>query len=78
MTVREAQILCKPVIITNYATSASQVKNGVDGVIVPQGNEQTAEGIYTFVQDKALQEQIVNYLQTHDYGDENEVRKLEE
>lgn len=78
VTVREAQILCKPVIITNYATSASQVKNGVDGIIVSQGNEQTAEGIYTFVQDKALQEQIVNYLQTHDYGNENEVRKLEE
>ena len=78
VTVREAQILCKPVIITNYATSATQVKNGVDGIIVPQGNEQTAEGIYTFVQDKALQEQIVTYLQSHDYGNENEVRKLEE
>ena len=78
VTVREAQILCKPVIITNYATSASQVKNGVDGIIVPQGNEQTAEGIYTFVQDKALQEQIVTYLQSHDYGNEDEVRKLEE
>lgn len=77
VTVREAQILCKSVIITNYATSASQVKNGVDGVIVPQGNEQTAEGIYTFVQDKALQEQIVTYLQSHDYGNEDEVRKLE-
>ena len=78
VTVREAQILCKPVIITNYATSGSQVKNGVDGIIVPQGNEQTAEGIYTFVQDKALQEKIVNYLQSHDYGNEDEVRKLEE
>ena len=77
VTVREAQILCKPVIITNYATSASQVKNGVDGIIVSQGNEQTAEGIYTFVQDKALQEQIVTYLKTHDYGNEDEVRKLE-
>lgn len=78
VTVREAQILCKPVIITNYATSASQVKNGVDGIIVPQGNEQTAEGIYTFVQNKALQKKIVSYLQSHDYGNENEVRKLEE
>lgn len=78
VTVREAQILCKPVIITNYATSASQVKNGVDGVIVPQGNEQTAEGIYTFVQDNAVQEKIVSYLQSHDYGNEDEVRKLED
>lgn len=78
VTVREAQILCKLVIITNYATSSAQVINGVDGVIVPQGNEQTAEGIYSFVQNKALQEQIVIYLQTHDYGNEAEVKKLDE
>ena len=70
VTVREAQILCKPVIITNYTTSSAQVNNGVDGIIVPQGNELTAEGIYTFVQDKALQEKIVNYLRAHDYGNE--------
>lgn len=78
VTVREAQILCKPVIITNYATSTAQVIDGVDGVIVSQGNEQIAEGIYSFVQNKALQEQILNYLQTHDYGNEGEVWKLEE
>ena len=35
VTVREAQMLCKPVIITNYATSQSQIQDRVDGVIVP-------------------------------------------
>ena len=34
VTVREAQILNKPVVITSYATSASQLEDGVDGVIV--------------------------------------------
>ena len=35
VAVREAQMLGKPVVITNYATSASQLEDGVDGVIVP-------------------------------------------
>ena len=39
VTVREAQILCKPVIITNYTTAPSQISDGVDGVIVPMDNE---------------------------------------
>ena len=38
VTVREAQLLGKPVVITNYATSGSQLEDGVDGVIVPMDN----------------------------------------
>lgn len=35
IAVKEAQILCKPVIITRYPTSGSQIEDGVDGMIVP-------------------------------------------
>lgn len=48
VTVREAQILCKPVIVTNYATAGSQIKDGLDGVIVPMDNEGCARGIIDF------------------------------
>ena len=44
VTVREAQLLGKPVVITNYATSASQLEDGADGVIVPMDNAGCAEG----------------------------------
>ena len=77
VTVREAQILCKPVVITNYATALSQVQDGIDGVIVPNGVEGAATGIAAFLQDKQKQEQIVSYLQTHHYGNENEIKKLD-
>ena len=33
VTVCEAQILSKPVLITNYTTAQSQIKNGFDGCI---------------------------------------------
>lgn len=76
VTVREAQMLCKPVVITNYATSGSQVRQGKDGVIVPLDNAGCAAGIVDFICDKYLQERIVNYLHTHDYGNEKEVEKI--
>lgn len=76
VTVREAQILCKPVIVTNYTTAPSQIKDGIDGVIVPMDNTKCADGIVDFIKNKDLQSQIINYLQTHHYGNEEEVEKV--
>lgn len=76
VTVREAQILCKPVVITNYPTASSQIKDGVDGVIVPMDNEGCAKGTVDFINNKTLQNSIINYLKTHDYGNEIEVDKI--
>ncbi len=76
VTVREAQILCKPVIITNYPTAPSQVKNGVDGIICGMDNAKIADAICNLANDKGLQMKLANYLSTHDYGNENEVNKI--
>ena len=76
VTVREAQILCKPIIVTNYTTAPSQIKDGIDGVIVPMDNAGCADGIVDFVTNKDLQTQIVEYLQAHNYGNESEVGKV--
>lgn len=76
VTVREAQMLCKPVVVTNYHTASSQIKNGVDGVIVPMDNEGCAKGLVKVIMDKALQMRLTDYLKTHDYGNEHEVDKI--
>lgn len=76
VTVREAQILCKPVIVTDYTTAPSQIKDGIDGVIVPMDNTKCADGIVDFIKDKDLQSKIIDYLQTHHYGNEEEVEKV--
>ena len=76
VTVREAQILCKPVVVTNYTTASSQVKDGVDGVFVPMDNDSCAKEIAAFIKNKDLQSQIIDYLQTHHYGNESEVEKV--
>lgn len=76
VTVREAQMLCKPVVVTNYSTASSQIKNGVDGVIVPMDNEGCAKGLAKVIMDKVLQTRLTDYLKTHDYGNEREVDKI--
>ena len=76
ITVREAQILCKPVAITNYPTAPSQIEDGVDGVIVPLDNEGCAKGLAKFIADTNLQQRIVEYLHTHDYANATEVEKI--
>lgn len=76
VTVREAQMLCKPVVITNFPTAQSQLTNGVDGVIVPLNNEQCAKGIVDVVNNQNLQKSLVAYLRTHDYGNEREIEKI--
>ena len=76
ITVREAQILCKPVIVTAYPTAPSQIQDGVDGVIVPLDIEQCAKSIISFLKDIEKQAKIVNYLSEHDYGNESEINKI--
>ncbi len=76
VTVREAQMLCKPVVVTNYTTASSQIKNGDDGVIVPLDNEGCAKGLAEFILDKQKQEHIIEYLKDHDYGNVKEVEKI--
>ena len=76
VTVREAQVLCKPVIVTNYPTAHSQIKDGVDGVIVPQDNQGCAHTMTDAINNKDVLRSITNYLSSHDYGNDSEVNKI--
>lgn len=76
VTVREAQMLCKPVVVTDYPTASSQIQNGIDGIIVPMDNENCAKGLAEFILDTEKQQHIIEYLKTHDYGNVNEVEKI--
>lgn len=78
VTVREAQILNKPVIITRFPTSASQLQEDMDGIIVPMENEAAAKGIADFLKDSAKQKEVIENMKLTDYGNEEEVEKLYE
>ncbi len=78
VSVREAQALGKPVIITDYPTSSSQLNNGLDGVIVPLDHEGCAKGIEKVIRDHQLVKHLIKYCKEHDYSNRNEIAKLYE
>lgn len=74
--VREAQLLGKPVVITRYPTSASQLEDGVDGVIVPMENEECAAGIGKLLRDPEKMAQLSACCKQRDYSRRKEMEKL--
>ena len=76
VTVREAQMLGKAVIVANYSTAKSQVKNCVDGMIVPQGTSECGDAMARIIEDDKLKTKIEHYLLANDYGNEAEINKF--
>ncbi len=77
VTVREAQILCKPVVITNYATASSQVVDGKDGIIVDMDNKSIAEGICKLLDNSHTRQKLIEYCKNNSFGNKDEFRKIE-
>lgn len=76
VTVREAQLLGKPVVITNYATAGSQLEDGIDGVIVPVDNEGCAAGIAALLRDPVRMRQLSENCKKRDYTNRDEIEKI--
>lgn len=78
VSVHEAQILGKLVVITDYATSGSQLEDGVDGIIVPMENDKCAEEIVRVLRDSSYTERIrANCMQKNYSGYEGLERLFE-
>ena len=76
VSVIEAQMFHKPVIITDYATSKSQLENGVDGVIVPMDNAKCAKEIIQIIRDNEMQKKLIEATQGRDYANIGEINKI--
>lgn len=76
VAVREAQILEKPVVITRYATSESQLEDGIDGIIVPMDNKSCAEGIAKLLMDKERMKKLKMACAERDYTNADDLKQL--
>lgn len=76
VTVHEAQMLGKPVVITRYPTSASQLEEGVDGVIVPMDNEGCADGIAALLRDPEKMAGLCQNSGNRNYANATQAEKL--
>lgn len=78
VTVCEALLLNKPVVITDYPTAHSQIKNGFDGIIVPLDNQGCANALAEIMTDKELLNKLVEHMKQTDYSNESEIDKVYE
>ena len=77
VTVHEAQLLHKPVVITRYATSASQLEDGVDGIVVPMDNEGCAKGIADLLRDPVRIRNMVRSCAERNYSKSDSINVLD-
>ena len=76
VTITEAQILEKPILLTNYPTASSQVTNGIDGIITELSVDGIANGIEKMLNDSELRDKLSKYNGSKDYGNSYELKKL--
>ena len=77
VTVREAQMLCKPVVLADYLTAMNQVQDGFDGLVVPMDNAGCSNGIVRLVKDTPARDKFIATCGEKDYGNLSEASKIE-
>ena len=76
VAVREAQVFCKPVVITNFPTAQSQLINGVNGIIVPLDPKECAKKIAQLLLDSKTMEQLQYNCKLTDFSNLAEIEKV--
>lgn len=72
----EAKILCKPIVVTNFSTVGDQFVNRKNGTICEMNGEAVANAIVELMNDSSLRESYQKYLETHIVDNSSEVNKL--
>ncbi len=76
VAVREAQILCKPVIITRYLTAESQIDSGINGYIIEQGIDNIVDGLFDLLSNFNLLTKVAENCSKIDFGNQSEIKKI--
>lgn len=78
VTVSEAKVLGKTILLTNYATAHSQLEHGVDGYITDLSIDGISRGIKKLFEDDELRNHLKEVATQRDYGNIKELDKLYE
>ena len=76
VTVREAQVLHKPVMITRFETSSSQVEEEVDGYICETCIAGIVSGLKYLLDNPAACEKLIFNTRARDYSNRSEIEKV--
>ena len=75
VVIDEAKILAKPIIATAYPTVKDQIQNDNEGIIVELNVNGIVNGIVALCSDNVKKQQITEYLNRQEYGNQEEIMK---
>lgn len=78
MVVREAQILERTCIVTNYSSANSQIENMKTGLICDNDDLFSKNQVVEYLLDNKLIKQIENNLKKIDFSNTQEIKKIDE
>jgi glycosyltransferase involved in cell wall biosynthesis len=76
VTVREAQIIGKPVMITNFPSASSQLENNIDGYICKMGVDGVVDGLKYLLENPNICELLMRNTKKKNHGNVNEIEKI--
>jgi len=76
VTVREAQMLGKPVLITDFETAKGHIEDGKDGIICPMGTETVADALAVLLDNEKLREKLGKNCLANDYSNRESINTL--
>ncbi len=78
ISVDEAKLLCKPILITDYSTAKDQIINNENGVICKIDSDEIANNIINLLNDTSLCDKFVSKLKMTKKSNNNEVINIYE
>lgn len=72
----EAKVLCKPIVVTNFSTVGDQFDNGINASICEMNCEDLAKKIYELSNDGKRRKRYSTFLSKHVLDNNDEVCKL--
>lgn len=71
----EAKILCRPILLTNYATAKASVQDGYNGIITEMTPEAVADGLAELSLNPKLRQELTGRLQSETNSNEKEIER---
>ena len=76
ITVEEAKMMCKPIMVTNYVSASEQLCGGEYGVIADISADGIYEGLGRLVRDEALRNSLSERLSRENFGNAKQIEKF--
>jgi len=76
VTVEEAKIMFKPILVTNYLSAAEQLENGRLGMIVKIDADEIYRGVHRLLDDSELSDTFSERLHQQNFDNSSEIEKF--